>query len=178
MYAFQVDIQMDNCPLLQYEDMPIELTVEADLSEEEIRKLKELAGKNLGERDVERLNLKESLPVVYKKLNDAAVAVCDKFSYQYALINRYTEDQIFYDNERQMMEIFEADGLFVFDEDDFSLPDGVEDPKYNEFCIWLEEYFFDLPDEEKVKFIEKYYGYTATRLTKEELRYEYRVRII
>ena len=177
MYSFQVDFQMYNCPWLQYEDMPIELTAEADLSEEEIHLLKELAGKHPGERDVDRLNLKEILPDVYKKLNDAAVAVCDKFSYQNALISKYTEDQIFYDNERQMMEIFEADGLFVFDEDDFSLPDGVEDPKNNEFCIWLEEYFFDLPDEEKVKFIEKYYGYTATRLTKEELEYGYGMRI-
>lgn len=177
MYTFQVDIKMDNCPRLEFEEMPIELTAEADLSEEEIRQLEELAGKHPGEIDVDRLNLKEILPDVYKKLNDAAVAVCDKFSYQNALISKYVEDEIFYDNERQMMEIFEADGLFVFDEDDFSLPDGVEDPKYNEFCIWLEEYFFDLPDEEKVKFIEKYYGYTATKLTKEELRYEYRVRI-
>ena len=50
MYSFQVDFQMDNCPWLQYEDMPIELTAEADFSDEEIHRLKELAGKHPGQK--------------------------------------------------------------------------------------------------------------------------------
>lgn len=39
--------------------------------------------------------------------------------------------------------------------------------------IWLEEYFFDLKEDQMVEFIEKYYPYVATRLTKEKMAYTY-----
>ena len=67
------------------------------------------------------------------------------------------------------MELLEKDGLFVYAPDE----PGTDSNKQTEFNIWLEEYFFDLKEEQMVEFIEKYYPYVATRLTEEKLAYRY-----
>lgn len=82
--------------------------------------------------------------------------------YRQALIDEFVENQVFYDNEEQMMARFEADGLFVYDPTE----PGTDPDKMAEFRIWLEEYFFDLDEEKQVEFIEKYYGYVAGRITR------------
>ena len=68
-----------------------------------------------------------------------------------------------------MMVVFEKEGLFVYEPD----APGTDPDKKAEFSIWLEEYFFDLDEEQMVAFIEKYYGYTADRLTEKKLSYKY-----
>ena len=114
--------------------------------------------------------LDPSLPRVRQKLEAAVNDECKKISYRYALINEFEEDQVIYDNEERMMEIFEKEEG-MFDPNECYGGNG----KLANFGIWLEEYFFDLKEEQMVEFIERYYPYVATRLTEEKLMYCYSI---
>ena len=141
---------MDNCSW--FENCGIrQHTVQVELTDEEAKDL--------------------SHPHVRQKLEDAVNNECKRISYRYALINVFEEDQVLYDNEEKMMDVFEKDGLFVYDPE----APGTDPNKQNEFGIWLEEYFFDLKEEQMVEFIEKYYPYVATRLNEEKLVYKYSI---
>ena len=108
-----------------------------------------------------------SLPQVHQKLETAVINECKKISYRYALINEFEENQVMYDNEEKMMDIFEKEGMY-----DPNECYGGNDKSAN-FGIWLEEYFFDLNEEQMVEFIESYYPYVATGLNKERLAFRY-----
>ena len=149
---------MNNCPWFGPKEGR-HLTTSVELTDEEVQQL----------RDTPLINLKQALPHLYQKLDSAVDNLCKKVSYRNALINEYTEGQVFYDNEENMMEIFENEGLFVYEPGKHN----TDPDKKAEFSIWLEEYFFDLDEEQMVEFIEKYYGYTADRLTEEKLAYQY-----
>lgn len=150
-YTIPFDFSMDNCPWFEVDGTVLHLTAEVELSEEEAREIK------------------NNSPLFYQKLDNAVNEVCKKVSYQYALINEFTENQVFYDEEEKMMSAFEKESLFDYDPD----KPGTDPDKKTEFSIWLEEYFFSLDHEKMVEFIEKYYGYTANRLTEEKLKYKY-----
>lgn len=150
------EFSMENCPWIETEGIR-QYSAHIELTDEEVQRLKDTA------------SLKEEHPLLFQKLDNAVNELCKKISYRYALINEFEEEQIFYDNEEQMMGIFEKESLFVYDPD----APGTDPDKKAEFSIWLEEYFFDLDEEQMVEFIEKYYGYTADRLTEENLAYKY-----
>ena len=110
-----------------------------------------------------------SLPQVHQKLEDAVNNECKRISYRYALINEFEENEVMLENEEKMMDVFEKNGLFVYDPED----PGTDPSKQNEFGIWLEEYFFDLKEEQMVEVVEKYYPEVATRLNEGKLAYKY-----
>ena len=150
-YTVPFEFSMDNCFWFGPEGTVINLSAEVELSEDEAAQLEGIVREKGGKRDT------------------AVNEVCKKTSYRYALINEFTEGQVFYDDEEKMMAVFEQEGLFVYRPDE----PGTDPDKRAEFSIWLEEYFFSLEDEQMVEFIEKYYGYTASRLTEEETAYRY-----
>ena len=142
------EFSMDNCSW--FDNLGIrQYTVQIELTDEEAQDL--------------------SLPHVREKLEAAVVDECKTISYRYALINEFEENQVIYDNEEKMMEVFAKEGLFD--------PNGSYggDDKLANFGIWLEEYFFDLEEEQMVVFIEKYYPYVATRLDEEKLAFRYSI---
>ena len=110
-----------------------------------------------------------SLPHVHQKLEDAVKNECKRISYRYALISEFEENEVMLENEEKMMEVFAKEGMFDPDE----CYGGID--KSGNFGIWLEEYFFDLKEDQMVEFIEKYYPYVATRLTEEKLAYRYTI---
>ena len=185
-YDIPILFRMKDCQWFDDEEkyekggVPTILTAQVDLSEDEVRQLQELVHCNNGERDAARLNLKQVFPDIYRKMNDAAKLVCDKASYRYALINEFINNEAHYDADTlKVMEAVKADGLFEFDPDNISCDDKLPDDEKEiaEYSIWAEEYFFDLNEEQMVEFIEKYYGYTAGRVTNEKRAYEYSVMV-
>ena len=108
----------------------------------------------------------------WKKVIEANVkAFCDKAAYRYAMINQFAEDGTWCENEEQQMQKFIVDGLFDPKEEYGGL-DTVAN-----FNIWLEESFFDLDVDKQFELVEKYYGYLATRLTEDKLKYEYSYKV-
>ena len=140
------EFSMDNCSW--FDNLGIrQYSIQAELTDEEAKDL--------------------SLPHVHQKLEAAVIDECKRISYRYALINEFEENQVMYDNEENMMEVFEEEGMF-----DPNECYGGNDISAN-FGIWLEEYFFDLKEEKMVDFIEKYYSYVAARLNEEKLAFRY-----
>ena len=185
-YAIPVLFRMKDCQWFDDEEKyvkkgaPTILTAKVDLSEDEVLQLQELVRRNNGARDAAHLNLKEVLPDIYKKMDEAAKLVCDKVSYRYALIDEFINQEAHYDADtRKVMETVKADGLFEYDPDNIGCDDKLPDDEKElaEYSIWAEEYFFDLDEEHMVEFIEKYYGYTTERVTDEKRAYEYSVMV-
>lgn len=140
------EFSMDNCSW--FNNLGVrQYTIQVELTDEEAKDL--------------------SLHLVHRKLENAVNNECKKISYRYALINEFEENQVLYDNEKKMMDVFEKDGLFDPNED----YGGID--KSGNYSIWLNEYFFDLEEEQMVEFIEKYYPYVATRLKEEQMAYRY-----
>lgn len=145
-HTIPFELNMDNCSW--FDNCGIrQYTIQVELTDEEAKDL--------------------TLPQVHQKLEDAVNNECKRISYRYALINEFEENEVMSDNEEKMMEVFAIDGLF----DPNECYGGID--KSGNFGIWLEEYFFDLEEEQMVEFIEKYYPYVATRLTEEKLAYRY-----
>ena len=144
--AVPFEFSMDNCSWFDNQGVR-QYTTQAELTDEEAEDL--------------------SLPHVHQILEAAVIDECKRISYRYALINEFEENQVMYDNEEMMMEVFEKEGMF-----DPNECYGGNDKSAN-FGIWLEEYFFDLKEEKMMEFIEKYYPYVATRLNEEKLAYHY-----
>lgn len=177
-YFFPVDFSMEGYQWNSPNGETSPLTAEVALTVEEVRQLKDLVKQNGGERNVPKLGLDKALPDIFKKMDEAAREVCDRVGYGNALIQEFEQNEAWYDGDpHQMMARMEADGLFEFDPENASVGEDDPDPKYSEYRIWFEEYFFDLPFDQMVAFIEKYYGYLAGRLTNEKMAYSYSVLI-
>ena len=170
-YTIPFLFSMNDCPWFSMDDTGEPRTTQVDLTDEEAAQLADLVRNNSGERDAVKLNMETVLPELYKKLDDAVKAVCQRLSYCNALINEFIENGAHYDADTEkVMAALEADGLFNYD----PAEPGTDPDKVNEFGIWAEEYFFDLPtDEDRVQFIEKYYDYTICRLNGAKLAYGY-----
>lgn len=176
-FPFLIKFSMEGYPwysLVEGQTSPLE--AEVALSDDEIQRLKNLVQQNGGERNATILDLNKAIPDIFRKMDEAAKEVCNRVSYGNALIQEFEQSEAWYDSDpHQMMARMEADGLFEFEPENTSVADDDPDPKYSEYRIWFEEYFFDLPFDEMVAFIEKYYGYLAKRLTKKKMAYSYSI---
>lgn len=178
-FPFLIEFSMGGYQWYSPEDGPASpLEAEVALTDEDVRQLKDFVQKNGGERNAAKLGLDKAIPDVFKKMDEAAREVCDRVSYGNALIQEFEQNEAWYDGDpHQMMARMEADGLFEYDPENASVGEDDPDPKYSEYRIWYEEYFFSLPFDQMVAFIEKYYGYLAGRLTEEKMAYSYSVLI-
>ncbi len=157
-----------NCEVYNlYESHDCEVSVDVKLSGFDIYMLSDLVARHGGDREAARKGLEQALPGVYKKLDDAVNAAAKKFARANAIINIYWDQQLFYDDEPKMMEVFAKEGLWDPEENY-----GGDDRRAN-FSIWLEEYVGDLEWDKQAEFIEKYYGYVLDRLTPDMLEYTY-----
>ena len=136
-------------------------SVSVDLTDEEFEAFQK----------ADKKNLREACPDIYKKIDAAVNERCKALSYRYALIDLFSDNLNYYDEDERMMEVFAKEGLF----DPEECYGG--DDKEADFSIWLEEYFFDLDEEGMVEFIEKYYGHVAEELSPEKMEYGYEFKV-
>lgn len=119
---------------------------EVDLTDEEVRQLIDLIRKNDGEKDVEKLGLKEKYPDLYEKLDDAYSDVAINALWRFHVIDGYENGD--YETPDDAIEIAEREYGFKFeyDENDF-IPEGETEMDEDDFIEAKSEAFYDWVDE-------------------------------
>lgn len=130
-----------------------------DLTDEEVAKLVEMI-RQCDSDDLEVLNLKDTCPEIYEKLEQAHRDAAYQAEYMHWLKEGYDEGYYGYDQE-ELMSYCEEECGFCFEEEpeDFMDEDGdideeaYEESKYDAFVEWLDDYIYSLDDEELVDFL-------------------------
>ena len=130
-----------------------------DLTDKEVEKLVEMI-RQCDSDDLEVLNLKDTCPEIYEKLEQAHRDAAYQAEYMHWLREGYDGGYYGYDQE-ELMSYCEEECGFSFDEDpdDFTDEDGefdeeaYEESKYEAFVEWLDDYIYSLDDEEFVDFL-------------------------
>ena len=130
-----------------------------DLTDEEVAKLVEMI-RQCDSDDLEVLNLKDTCPEIYEKLEQAHRDAAYQAEYMHWLKEGYDGGYYEYDQE-ELMSYCEEECGFCFEEEpeDFMDEDGdfdeeaYEESKYDAFVEWLDDYIYSLDDEEFVDFL-------------------------
>lgn len=130
-----------------------------EFTDEEVAKLVEMI-RQYDSDDLEVLNLKETCPEIYEKLEQAHRDAAYQAEYMHWLKEGYDEGCYGYDQE-ELMSYCEEECGFYFEEEpeDFMDEDGdfdeeaYEESKYDAFVEWLDDYIYSLDDEEFVDFL-------------------------
>ena len=130
-----------------------------DLTDEEVAKLVEMI-RQCDSDDLEVLNLKDTCPEIYEKLEQAHRDAAYQAEYMHWLKEGYDEGYYGYDQE-ELMSYCEEECGFCFEEEpeDFMDEDGdfdeeaYEESKYDAFVEWLDDYIYSLDDEKFVDFL-------------------------
>ena len=130
-----------------------------ELTDQEVASLIELI-KEKGSSDVEELGLKEVLPEIYEKLDDAYRQAAFEGEKDHWLWEGYSSGYYEYDTY-ELMDYCESNCGFNFeyDEEDYLDEDGELDEdvldadKLDAFQEWLDEYLIDLGKEERNRFL-------------------------
>ena len=130
-----------------------------DLTDKEVEKLVEMI-RQCDSDNLEVLNLKDTCPEIYEKLEQAHRDAAYQAEYMHWLREGYDGGYYGYDQE-ELMSYCEEECGFSFDEDpdDFTDEDGefdeeaYEESKYEAFVEWLDDYIYSLDDEELVDFL-------------------------
>lgn len=130
-----------------------------ELTDEEVAKLVELIS-HYGSYDLEVLNLKDTCPEIYEKLEDAYRETAYNAELMHWLWEGYNGGYYEYDPE-ELISYCEQECGFTFDEDpeDFTDEDGeLDEESYEErkyevfFDEWLEDYLYSLNDDDLYDF--------------------------
>lgn len=130
-----------------------------DLTDKEVAKLVEMI-RQCDSDDLEVLNLKETCPEIYEKLEQAHRDAAYHAEYMHWLREGY-EDNVYEYDTYELMSYCEEECGFCFEEEpeDFMDEDGdfdeeaYEESKYDAFVEWLDDYIYSLDDEEFVDFL-------------------------
>lgn len=130
-----------------------------DLTDEEVAKLVEMI-RQCDSDDLEVLNLKDTCPEIYEKLEQAHRDAAYQAEYMHWLKEGYDEGYYGYDQD-ELMSYCEEECGFCFEEEpeDFMDEDGdfdeeaYEESKYDAFVEWLDDYIYSLDDEKFVDFL-------------------------
>ena len=130
-----------------------------EFTDEEVAKLVEMI-RQYDSDDLEVLNLKDTCPEIYKKLEQAHRDAAYQAEYMHWLKEGYDEGYYGYDQE-ELMSYCEEECGFRFEEEpeDFMDEDGdfdeeaYEESKYDAFVEWLDDYIYSLDDDEFVDFL-------------------------
>ena len=130
-----------------------------DLTDKEVEKLVEMI-RQCDSDDLEVLNLKDTCPEIYEKLEQAHRDAAYQAEYMHWLREGY-EDNVYEYDTYELMSYCEEECGFCFEEEpeDFMDEDGdideeaYEESKYDAFVEWLDDYIYSLDDEELVDFL-------------------------
>lgn len=130
-----------------------------DLTDKEVAKLVEMI-RQCDSDDLEVLNLKETCPEIYEKLEQAHRDAAYQAEYMHWLKEGYDGGYYEYDQE-ELMSYCEEECGFCFEEEpeDFMDEDGdfdeeaYEESKYDAFAEWLDDYIYSLDDDELIDFL-------------------------
>ena len=130
-----------------------------DLTDEEVAKLVEMI-RQCDSDDLEVLNLKDTCPEIYEKLEQAHRDAAYQAEYMHWLKEGYDGGYYEYDQE-ELMSYCEEECGFCFEEEpeDFMDEDGdfdeeaYEESKYDAFAEWLDDYIYSLDDDELIDFL-------------------------
>ena len=130
-----------------------------DLTDKEVAKLVEMI-RQCDSDDLEVLNLKETYPEIYEKLEQAHRDAAYQAEYMHWLKEGYDGGYYEYDQE-ELMSYCEEECGFCFEEEpeDFMDEDGdfdeeaYEESKYDAFAEWLDDYIYSLDDDELIDFL-------------------------
>lgn len=129
------------------------------LTDKEVAKLVEMI-RQCDSDDLEVLNLKDTCPEIYEKLEQAHRDAAYQAEYMHWLKEGYDEGYYGYDQD-ELMSYCEEECGFCFEEEpeDFMDEDGdfdeeaYEESKYDAFVEWLDDYIYSLDDEKFVDFL-------------------------
>ena len=132
-----------------------------ELTDEELKSLTEVI-KSSGTVDVEEMGLKERLPEIYKKLDDAYREAATAAEEDHWLEVGWENGDVF--NPSDYLEYGEKElgYKFEYDESDFMDEEGeidedyLEEAKMEDFSDWLTSYKDSLEDDERRKFMKKF----------------------
>lgn len=171
-YDIPFDFIMPNCKEYDDNGLHMRLIAKVDLSDEEVTRVRALADK---------ADLEKALPDIYGKLEGAVKDRCRKASYGYALMDTFEGGSFYVSKEK--MELFESEGMYEyepFNPEESDLHFTVveynpqpRDKKLDDFGVWLEEYYFDLEEDQRVEFLEKYFKEIIPEITEAKLSYRY-----
>ena len=130
-----------------------------DLTDKEVAILVEMI-RQCDSDDLEVLNLKDTCPEIYEKLEQAHRDAAYQAEYMHWLKEGYDEGYYGYDQD-ELMSYCEEECGFCFEEEpeDFMDEDGdfdeeaYEESKYDAFVEWLDDYIYSLDDEKFVDFL-------------------------
>lgn len=133
-----------------------------DLTDEEVAQLVSLI-KEKGTADVKDLNLEETLPEIYEKLNDAHYQAAYDAIYDYWLWEGYHEVDLEYDVEDLIEYCKEKHGFeyisdYLFDEDDEDEAEEFREAEQTAFYEWLDPALKQMTYSERRTIIEDYMG--------------------
>lgn len=139
---------------------------EVELTDDEVDQLVKLM-KEKDSSDIEEIDLKEALPEIYKKLDEAYSALAYKAEEEHWLEEGYYHDECHnYENADMIAYLKEKDAWnFEYDEEEFKDENGKldEEALYDEECYYLhqealDDYLAGLHGEERYDFLRNKVG--------------------
>lgn len=164
--SFEICLGYHCCGCGEY----IDATGTVLLEDEQVSRLVSFLQQSDGETDIVAIGLEEKHPDIYSVLEEAYSDAAGTAVYRHWLLEGYTCG--YFNEPEGLMEDMEADGLFKYEansevedemggdevEEDITDDEETDYAKERAFDEWKDEYFDSLDEDDKVAFIEKYYG--------------------